>query len=98
MRIVNFTDARNNLKAVMDQAVVDADVTVVTRRDADDAVIMSFAYYSSLMETLHLLGSPANAAHLAKSLAQARAGLVQSRQLSAIVETEDPDAGSQIHR
>lgn len=38
-----------------------------TRGSAAPAVVMSFDYYSSLMETVHLLSSPANAAHLAKS-------------------------------
>jgi antitoxin YefM len=85
MRIVNFSDARNSLRNVIDQVVADADVTVISRRDAPDAVVMSFDYYSSLMETVHLLSSPANAAHLAKSLAQARAGQVQPREL---IETE----------
>ncbi|MRV72902.1 type II toxin-antitoxin system prevent-host-death family antitoxin [Duganella sp. FT92W] len=81
MRIVNFSDARNNLRAVIDQVVEDADVTVIARRDAQDAVVMSFDHYSSLMETVHLLGSPANAAHLARSIAQARAGKAQPREL-----------------
>jgi antitoxin YefM len=72
MRVVNFSDARKNLRAVMDQVLADADVTVISRRNAPDAVIMSFDYYTSLMETVYLLDSPANAAHLAKSLAQAR--------------------------
>lgn len=82
MKIVSFSDARNNLRAVIDQVVDDADVTVIARRDAPDAVIMSFDYYSSLMETVHLLNSPANAAHLAKSLAQARSGQAQQRDLT----------------
>jgi len=88
MRIVNFSDARNSLRNVIDQVVADADVTVISRRDAPDAVVMSFDYYSSLMETVHLLSSPANAAHLAKSLAQARAGQVQPREL---IETENAE-------
>jgi antitoxin YefM len=69
MRIVNFSDARKSLRAVIDQVVADADVTVISRGNAPNAVVMSFDYYSSLMETVHLLSSPANAAHLAKSLA-----------------------------
>ena len=73
MRIINFSDARRSLWTVIDQVVEDADVTVISRRDASDAVVMSFDYYSSLMETVHLLSSPANAAHLAKSISQARA-------------------------
>ena len=81
MRIVNFSDARNTLKDVIDQVVQDADVTVISRRDAPDAVIMSMDHYSSLMETVHLLSSPANAAHLARSIAQLRSGQVRQRDL-----------------
>ena len=87
MRIINFSDARNSLRAVIDQVVEDADVTVISRRDAPDAVVMSFAHYSSLMETVHLLGSPANAAHLAESLAQARSGKSKPRKLVNVSET-----------
>jgi antitoxin YefM len=98
MRIVNFSDARNSLRTVIDQVVEDADVTVISRRDAPDAVVMSFDYYSSLMETVHLLSSPANAAHLAKSLAQARSGQTQQREL---IETPDAkeahDAKPEVH-
>ncbi|ELM6618818.1 type II toxin-antitoxin system Phd/YefM family antitoxin, partial [Vibrio vulnificus] len=54
MRIVSFTEARNGLKAVLDGVVNDADTTVITRRDSEDAVVMSLDYYNSLMETVHL--------------------------------------------
>ena len=74
MRIVSFTEARNGLKSVLDGVVNDADCTVITRRDAEDAVVMSMDYYNSLMETIHLTRSPANAVHLNKSIAQYNAG------------------------
>ncbi|MBK2029389.1 type II toxin-antitoxin system Phd/YefM family antitoxin [Francisella noatunensis] len=70
MKVVNFTDARNNLKSVLDGVSNDADYTVITRRDADDAVIMSLDMFNSWMETLHLLSSPKNAEHLEKSINQ----------------------------
>ena len=70
MRVVNFSEARNNLKTVLDQVVEDADYTVITRRDADDTVVMSLDTFTSYMETVHLLKSPANAAHLAESIEQ----------------------------
>lgn len=79
MRIVSFSEARNKLKSVLDQVVNDADFTIISRRDADDAVVMSLDHFSGLMETVHLLKSPANAAHLAKSLKQYRAGKVKQR-------------------
>ncbi|EHR39515.1 MULTISPECIES: type II toxin-antitoxin system Phd/YefM family antitoxin [Alishewanella] len=81
MRIVSFTEARNNLKSVLDSVVNDADTAVITRRDAEDAVVMSLDYYNSLMETVHLLRSPANAEHLQRSIAQFKAAKVTQRDL-----------------
>lgn len=98
MKIISFSDARNNLRAVINGVVDDADVAVIACRDAPDAVIMSFDYYSSLMETVHLLGSPENAAHLARSLAQARSGNMQPHELPELPEAEEPrDANPEIH-
>jgi antitoxin YefM len=76
METISFTEARNNLKSVLDRVAEDADYTVITRRDASDAVVMSIDSFNSLMETVHLLRSPANAAHLARSIAQLREGQV----------------------
>jgi len=73
MRVVKFSEARNGLKKVIDRVVADADIAVIKRRDAPDAVLMSLDTFNSMMETVHLLKSPANAAHLTKSIAQLRA-------------------------
>ena len=81
MRIVSFTEARNGFKAVLDGVINDADTTVITRRDSEDAVVMSLDYYNSLMETVHLLRSPLNAEHLNRSIAQYNAGQTVSRDL-----------------
>jgi antitoxin YefM len=81
MRIVSFSEARNGLKSVLDNVVNDVDHTVITRRDAEDAVVMSLDHYNSLMETVHLLKSPANAAHLAKSIEQFQLGQTKEREL-----------------
>ena len=81
MKIVTFTEARNKLKTVLDQVADDADYTVITRRDADDAVVMSLDYFNSLLETVHLLKSPANAAHLERSISQYRKGQVTEKDL-----------------
>jgi antitoxin YefM len=81
MRVVNFSEARNNLKNIIDQVVDDADYTVISRRDAPDAVLMSLDTFNSLLETVHLLKSPANAAHLARSIEQYRQGNVKPNDL-----------------
>ena len=81
MRVVNFSEARNSLKNVIDRVVEDSDFTVIARRDSPDAVLMSLDTFNSLMETVHLLRSPANAAHLARSIDQFRQGKIASRDL-----------------
>ena len=81
MNVVSFSQARNSLKAVLDAVIDDADCTIITRRDAEDAVVMSLQHYNSLMETVHLLRSPANAAHLAKSIKQYQQGQLVEREL-----------------
>ena len=81
MRVVTFSEARNNLKSVLDQVVNDADYTVIKRREAEDAVIMSLDTFESYMETFHLLKSPANARHISKSIEQYRCGKVKERDL-----------------
>ena len=81
MRIISFSEARNNLKQVIDQVVDDADVAVISRRDSPDAMVMSLETFNSWMETVHLLKTPANAAHLDKSIQQLRKGKTRMRAL-----------------
>jgi len=81
MRVVNFSEARSNLKTVLDKVVEDADYTIITRRNAEDAVIMSLDAFNSYMETFHLLKSPANAAHLSRSIEQYKSGKIEERDL-----------------
>jgi antitoxin YefM len=81
MRVVNYSEARNSLKKIIDSVVEDADFAVISRRDAPDAVVMSLDTFNSMMETVHLLKSPANAAHLARSIAQLRKRKAKPRKL-----------------
>ncbi len=79
MNIVSFSEARNNFKSVLDRVANDKNCTVIVRTDAEDAVVMSKSYYDSLMETVYLLKSPANAQHLeeAPRLRQERSDLAE---------------------
>jgi len=81
MTVISYTEARNHFKSVLDNVVEDADYAVITRRDAEDAVVMSLDYFDSLMETVHLLKSPANAAHIAKSIEQYKQGKITIRDI-----------------
>ncbi|NDP47833.1 MAG: type II toxin-antitoxin system prevent-host-death family antitoxin [Sulfuriferula multivorans] len=84
MKVVTYSHARNALKSVLDGVVQDADVAIISRRDAEgDAVVMSLDSYNSIMETLHLTSNPSNASALARAIAQDKAGQAQDRQLLA---------------
>ena len=81
MRVINFSDSRNQFRKVIDQVVNDADFTVIARPDASDAVVMSLDRFNSLMETLHLMKSPANAKYLEKSISQYRKSQTKTKEL-----------------
>jgi antitoxin YefM len=67
---------------MIDQVILDADCTVISRRDAPDSVLMFLDTFNSFLETvLLLLKSPTNAAHLARSIEQFRQGWVKHRDL-----------------
>ena len=55
MTVVNYTEARNNFKSILDTVVNDADYIIINRRDAQDAVVMSLDYFNAIQETLYLL-------------------------------------------
>ena len=81
MRSLTFSEARNNFKEVLDRVAEDHVATLIKRRDAEDAVVMSLSDYNSLQETMYLLSTPANAKHLMESIAQLRAGKAKVRKL-----------------
>ncbi|NAR87835.1 type II toxin-antitoxin system Phd/YefM family antitoxin [Acinetobacter haemolyticus] len=87
MQIFTYTDARNNLKTVLDRVIDDSDVAVITRKEGQHAVVMGQDYYNSIMETLYLMSSLSNATHLAQSIAELRASKTIEREL--LDETED---------
>ena len=82
MQTISFSDARNNLKHVLDRVAHDKSTTRITRRNGEDAVVMSLDTYNSLTETLHLLKTPANAAHLQRSIAQYQSGQTAPQELA----------------
>jgi antitoxin YefM len=75
VRTINFSDARSNLKQVLDDVISDHTITLIKRRDTEDAVVMSLGDYNSILETLYLFGSRANAERLGAAMAEADASL-----------------------
>ena len=90
MEIINFTEARQNFKSVLDRVRDNFDVAVVIRREGDDAVIISKSHYDSIMETLYLLRSPVNAERLRESIASVKAGEIEEHDLIDIASSDFP--------
>ena len=74
MKTMTYTESRARYAEVLDQVVNDREEIVITRQGHESVVIMALDEYESLMETVYLMQSPANARHLRESIARHRGG------------------------
>jgi antitoxin YefM len=81
MAHVSYSQLRNNLASYMDEVCNDRAPLFVTRQNARSVVLMSEDDYEGLMETVHLLKSPANATRLLRSIKEADQGKLTEREL-----------------
>jgi antitoxin YefM len=82
MAHVSYSDLRNNLASYMEEVCDSRAPLLVTRQNARSVVIMSEDDYEGLMETVHLLKSPANAARLLRSIKDADRGKLKKREIA----------------
>jgi antitoxin YefM len=64
MKAISYSEARENLKSVIDRVVADRAPIAITRQRGEGAVLISESEWASIEETLYLLRSPRNAARL----------------------------------
>ncbi|MDX2073539.1 MAG: type II toxin-antitoxin system prevent-host-death family antitoxin [Alphaproteobacteria bacterium] len=82
MEVVNYTEARANLKQLMDKTYDDSTPIIITRqRGAKPVVMMSLDSYNSMEETMYLLRSPANAKFLRAAVEDVRKGKYKKHKL-----------------
>lgn len=81
MNAVTLKEAKRNLEQLVEQVIADAEPTIVVADSGEQVVFMALDEYNSWKETLCLLGSPANAEHLRRSIAEAQAGKGEEREL-----------------
>ena len=75
MKAVTYADAKKNLKALIHQVCIDSEpAVIVDSRTKEQAVLISIEDFQTMEETAYLLNSPANWAHLERSLKQASEG------------------------
>lgn len=81
MDVLSYSDARANLKGVMDRVVNDRTHVVVTRQKAGAVVMLSLDDWNAMEEILHLLSTPNNADRLRSAIDQLEAGAGKERDL-----------------
>ncbi|MCF6240394.1 MAG: type II toxin-antitoxin system Phd/YefM family antitoxin [Bacteroidales bacterium] len=78
MIAANFTEFRTELKKYLDNVENNNEILVIKRKSGKGTVMISLEEYNSIMETVHLLSSKANADRLYESIQQMRDGQIIS--------------------
>ena len=81
MYAISYSEARENLKSVIDKVVSDRAPIAITRQRGEGAVLISESEWASIEETLYLLRSPKNAQLLLEAIAELDAGKGEEHEL-----------------
>lgn len=81
MIAANFSEFRTKLKKYLDDVEDNNETLIVKRKTGKGAVMISLDEYNSIMETVHLLSSKANADRLYASIQQMKGGDTVSKGL-----------------
>ncbi len=81
MIAANFTEFRTELKKYLDSVENNHETLVIKRKAGKGTVLISLDEYNSMMETVHLLSSKANADRLYESIQQMKNGETVTREL-----------------
>ncbi|QEH43192.1 type II toxin-antitoxin system Phd/YefM family antitoxin [Chitinophaga sp. XS-30] len=74
MRVVNYTEFRNNLTENLNAVNEDREIVVVSRMQGKNVVVMDLDEYNSIQETLHLTSTKANRKRLEDAIAEMNKG------------------------
>lgn len=82
--VTTYTQAREKLAALLNEVTSSREPVVIRRRGAEDVALIAADELRSLMETAHLLRSPANAERLLRALARARRSKLPSTNVAKL--------------
>ena len=81
---ITYGDAYSNLEQLCDRVVETGEAVIISRPDGNNVALVSEAELSSLLETLYLLRSPANASRLQSALVRSKEGTVKPQSLDEL--------------
>jgi antitoxin YefM len=70
------TEARSNFFKLLEQVVENHQVFIIHRREGENVALISESDLQSLVETVYLLRSPANARRLLDAIEESRSGKI----------------------
>lgn len=81
MTAMTLKDAKENLEQLINQVIDNNEPAILCSDSGQQVVVLPLDEFNSWKETIYLLSNPANAAHLRKSIQEARAGRIEEKEL-----------------
>lgn len=81
MRTVMFSKAREELAGLLDEVSNDRVAVEIVRRNKPSAILIDKDEYEGMLETLHLMSTPANAKRLMEAIENVKKGKVEFHDL-----------------
>ncbi|PZR07234.1 MAG: type II toxin-antitoxin system prevent-host-death family antitoxin [Flavobacterium psychrophilum] len=70
MKVVNYSEFRNNLSQSLNAVNDDREIVIVSRTKGKNVVVMDLDEYNSIQETLHLTSTKANRKRLEEAITE----------------------------
>lgn len=70
MKVVNYSEFRNNLTQNLNAVNEDKEIVIVSRTQGKNVVVMDLDEYNSIRETFHLMSTKANRKRLEEAAAE----------------------------
>ena len=81
MNAISYSAIRANLAKAIDSVCQNHDPVIITRKNHNNAVLMSLDDFESWQETVYLLKNPDNAKRLKDSIEQLKKGKAKKRDI-----------------
>ncbi|MCJ8278978.1 MAG: type II toxin-antitoxin system Phd/YefM family antitoxin [Rivularia sp. ALOHA_DT_140] len=82
--ITSPTDARNNFFKLLDLVTQNNQVYIINRRDGDNVALIAESDLKSLVETVYLLRTPANASRLLDAIEESKTGKIKPQTIEEL--------------
>jgi antitoxin YefM len=82
--ITTPTEARTGFFQLLDRVAASHQVCIINRRDGENVALIAESDLNSLMETVYLFRSPANAQRLLDGMAEVKSGNIASQSIAEL--------------